>query len=113
MEMLGTVVVYIVMICAIVGCAASVIKPESELGQQWQFGIEAIGSLFLSVAGVWASIPYLKAFISAVFGPAYAAIGADPALAATTFIASDMGGYQLAETLAQTYEGWIMAMTTG
>lgn len=113
MEMLGTIVVYIVMACAVVGCVASVIKPESELGQQWQFGIESIGALFLSVAGVWASIPYLKAFIGAVFGPIYAAIGADPSMAATTFIATDMGGYQLAEELAQTKESWIMAMATG
>ena len=34
-------------------------------------------------------------------------------MAATTFIAVDMGGYQLAEALAQTKESWIMAMMTG
>ena len=40
-------------------------------------------------------------------------VGADPAMAATTFIAVDMGGYQLADILAQTRESWIMAMFTG
>ncbi len=60
-----------------------------------------------------ASAPYLTAFVSAVFGPAYSALGADPAMAATTFIAVDMGGYQLADALAQTRESWIMAMMTG
>lgn len=34
-------------------------------------------------------------------------------MAATTFIAVDMGGYQLADALAQTRESWIMAMMTG
>ena len=34
-------------------------------------------------------------------------------MAATTFIAVDMGGYQLAEALAATKESWIMAMITG
>lgn len=34
-------------------------------------------------------------------------------MAATTFIAVDMGGYQLADALAATREGWIMAMVTG
>ena len=34
-------------------------------------------------------------------------------MAATTFIAIDMGGYQLADALAQTRESWIMAMMTG
>lgn len=34
-------------------------------------------------------------------------------MAATTFIAVDMGGYQLADVLAQTRESWIMAMMGG
>ena len=113
MEMIGTIVVYIIMACAIAGCIASVVKPESELGQQFVAGIDSIGPIFLPVAGIMASAPYLTAFVSSVFGPAYSAIGADPAMAATTFIAVDMGGYPLAEALAQTKESWIMAMMTG
>lgn len=113
MEMIGTVVVYIIMACAVAGCIASVVKPESELGQQFVAGIDSIGPIFLPVAGIMASAPYLTAFVSSVFGPAYSAIGADPAMAATTFIAVDMGGYQLADALAQTRESWIMAMMTG
>lgn len=113
MELIGTVVVYIIMICAFVGCIASVVKPESELGQQFVAGIDSIGPIFLPVAGIMASAPYLTAFVSTVFGPAYSVLGADPAMAATTFIAVDMGGYQLADALAQTRESWIMAMMTG
>ena len=113
MELIGTIVVYIIMACAIAGCLASVIKPESELGQQFVAGIDSIGPIFLPVAGIMASAPYLTAFVSAVFGPAYSAVGADPAMAATTFIAVDMGGYQLADVLAETRESWIMAMVTG
>lgn len=113
MELIGTVVVYIIMACALVGAIASVIKPESELGQQFVAGIDSIGPIFLPVAGIMASAPYLTAFVSTVFGPAYSALGADPAMAATTFIAVDMGGYQLADALAQTRESWIMAMMTG
>lgn len=113
MEIIGTVVVYVIMACALVGALASVVRPESELGQQFVEGIDSIGPIFLPVAGIMASAPYLTAFVSSVFGPAYAALGADPAMAATTFIAVDMGGYQLADALAQTREGWIMAMMTG
>ena len=113
MEIIGTAVVYLIMICAIIGCAASVVKPESELGQQFVAGIDSIGPIFLPVAGIMASAPYLTAFVSSVFGPAYGLLGADPAMAATTFIAVDMGGYQLADALAATRESWIMAMVTG
>ncbi len=113
MELIGTIVVYIIMACALVGCIASVVRPESELGQQFVAGIDSIGPIFLPVAGIMAAAPYLTAFVSTVFGPAYSLLGADPAMAATTFIAVDMGGYQLADALAQTRESWIMAMMTG
>lgn len=113
MELIGTIVVYIIMTCAIAGCLASVIKPESELGQQFVAGIDSIGPIFLPTAGIMASAPYLTAFVSSVFGSVYSAVGADPAMAATTFIAVDMGGYQLADALAETRESWIMAMVTG
>ena len=113
MELFGTVVVYIIMACAVAGAIASAIKPESELGQQFVAGVDSIGPIFLPVAGIMASAPYLTAFVEGVIGPAYGALGADPAMAATTFIAVDMGGYQLADALAQTRESWIMAMMTG
>lgn len=111
--MIGTVVVYIIMACAIAGAVASAIKPESELGQQFVAGVDSIGPIFLPSAGILASAPYLTAFVEGASGPAYGALGADPAMAATTFIAVDMGGYQLADALAQTRESWIMAMMTG
>lgn len=113
MELIGTAVVYVIMGCALAGAIASVIKPESGLGKEFVAGIDSLGPIFLPVAGIMASAPFLTAFVSNVFGPLYDAVGADPAMAATTFIAVDMGGYQLADALAQTRESWIMAMVTG
>ena len=113
MEMIGTVVVYIMMACMVAGCIASMVKPDSGLGNEFIEGIYTLGPIFLSVAGIYASIPYLSVFVESVFGPAYALVGADPALASTTIIATDMGGYQAADVLAATRENWIMAMFTG
>ena len=113
MELFGQIVVFIIMACAVIGCIASIFKEESELGNQFLEGINSIGAIFLPVAGIMASAPYLTVFVSKIFGPLFSLIGADPAMAATTFIAVDMGGYQLAEALAQTKESWIMAMVTG
>lgn len=53
MELIGTIVVYIIMACAVAGCLASVIKPESELGQQFVAGIDSIGPIFLPVQASW------------------------------------------------------------
>lgn len=113
MELFGNIIVYLIMGCAVVGCLSSVVKPESELGQEFVKGIDAIGSIFLPCAGILASAPYLTAFVCNVVGPIYGTIGADPSIAATTFIANDMGGYQLAYAIAQTKEDWMVAMMTG
>lgn len=113
MEHIGTVVIYIIMVCAVIGAMASIYKPESELGQEFNAGIHSIGPIFIPVAGIMAAIPFISAFISYWVGPLFAAIGADPGIAGTAFIASDLGGYQLAEALAQSPEGWIIALITG
>ena len=40
MELFGQIVVYIIMVCAIVGCFASVFKEESPLGKEFLAGID-------------------------------------------------------------------------
>lgn len=113
MEMIGTVVIYIIMACAVAGAFAYIRDPESGLGKEFREGLHSIGPIFIPVAGVMASIPYLSQAISAAVGPLFAMVGADPAIAATTIIAIDMGGYQLADTLATSREGWLMASLVG
>lgn len=113
MEIISNGVTYIIMACAVAGCIASIFKPDSELGEQFMEGINSIGSIFLPVAGIMASLPILTVIITKFIAPLFSVIGADPSIAATTLLAVDMGGYQLAETLAQTKESWIMATTVG
>ena len=113
MEIIGTIVVYIIMACALAGAIASAIRPESKLGQEFVAGIDSIGPICLPTAGILAAAPFFTAFVKVVFGPLFSSLGADPAMAATTIVAVDMGGYQLADALAQTRESWIMAMITG
>lgn len=113
MIIFGKIVIYMIMACAFIGCMSYVFKEGSELGKQFLEGIYSIDAIFIPVAGITASAPYLSAFIKAVFAPLFQLCGADAAMAATTFIAVDMGGYQLADALAQTRESWIMAMYTG
>ncbi|WP_028308419.1 ethanolamine utilization protein EutH [Desulfitibacter alkalitolerans] len=113
MEKIGACVIYLIMACAVAGAFASIRNDEEGLGAEFLAGLHAIGYCFIPVSGVMASLPYLTKFVANIFGPTFALIGADPAIAATTFIAVDMGGYQLADALAQTRESWIMAMITG
>ena len=113
MANIGQYVIYIIMICAVIGAIAAIIDSESPLGKEFTAGLHSIGHIFIPVAGIMAAIPYLSAMISATLGPVFSAVGADPAMAATSLIAVDMGGYQLAAALAQSPEGWIIASLTG
>jgi len=113
MEMVGKIVIYIIMTCAVMGAVAAIRNSDEGLGKQFMEGLHAVGHIFVPAAGIMASIPYLSWFIDKVCGPFFAAIGADPAIAATAILATDMGGYQLAEVLKETQEGWIMAMIVG
>ena len=113
MEMIGTVIVYIIMACAVMGAIAAIKNADEGLGKQFMDGIHTTGHIFVPAAGVMASIPFLTVLIENYISPLFKAIGADPAIAATAILASDMGGYQLAQTLAGSYEAWIMAMIVG
>ncbi len=113
MENVGNIVIYMIMCCALIGAVCSILDESSPTGQQFLEGIGSIGAIFLPVAGIMAAAPYITAFVTSVFTPMFDAVGADPCMAATTFIAVDMGGYQLAFDLAKTKESWIMAMMTG
>jgi ethanolamine transporter len=113
MALIGTYVIYIIMACAVAGAIASIRNPDQGLGKEFIEGLHAIGPIFIPVAGIMASIPYLSEFIRVAAGPLFALVGADPSIAATTVIAVDMGGYQLANTLAASREAWIVATVVG
>ncbi|MDN6414530.1 ethanolamine utilization protein EutH [Staphylococcus gallinarum] len=113
MEHIGTVIIYIIMICAVLGAIGAIKDAQRGIGKEFMEGIYTIGPIFANSAGIMASIPFISQFIEHVFGPMFDKIGADPSIAATSILATDMGGYQLADVLKESYEGWIMAMIVG
>lgn len=113
MDIIGKVVIGIIMVFVLVGAIAAIRDSEKGLGKEFTEGLRSIGPIFIPVAGIMASIPYLSRFIEWAVGPLFGVLGADPAMAATTFIAVDMGGYQLALSTAGDTGNWIMAAVTG
>lgn len=113
MENVGTYIIYIIMAFAVLGAFAAIRNEDEGMGREFMQGIFTIGPIFIPIAATLASIPYLSKFIEFAFGPMFAAIGADPAMAATTLISSDMGSYQLADVLASDRENWIIATVNG
>ncbi|MCP2251326.1 ethanolamine transporter [Prauserella aidingensis] len=113
MESFGNLIIYIMMAFVVIGAVASIRDDEHGLGKEFKEGLHSIGAIFIPVAGIMAAIPYLSALVESVAGPLFDAIGADPAIAATSLIAVDMGGYQLAQETAASTGGWIMATVVG
>ncbi|WP_166869515.1 ethanolamine utilization protein EutH [Salinibacterium sp. ZJ70] len=112
MAVVGTIIVFIIMAFVVVGAVAAIRNPEKGLGKEFLEGLYTIGPIFVPVAGVMATIPYLARFIEDVLGPVLRSIGADPSMPAG-LIAVDMGGYQLAEATAISPGSWIMASVLG
>lgn len=71
-------------------------------GAQFEEGFMAMGALGLAMVGVIAIAPVLAKVLGPVVIPAYQAVGASPAMFATTLLANDMGGFFLAKELATT-----------
>jgi len=107
------VIVDVLMFTATLGGISSIFNDKRGIGKEFIEGVNTIGPIFIPIAGVMASIPFLSYFIRVVIGPIFSAIGTDPSIAATTIIATDMGGYQLAYEIANTLDDWIMATMVG
>lgn len=67
-------------------------------------GIEAMGTLCLSMLGIMCLAPVLARLLRPVLVPLYGLFGADAAMFAGTILANDMGGAALAMELAATPE---------
>ncbi len=109
----GNFVIYLIMLGAVIGALASIVRPDSGLGREFVNGIHSIGPVFLAQAGIMVAIPYLSKVISHVLGPFFQAMGSDVSIAALSIIAVDMGGYQLADALTANRDMWITAMLVG
>ena len=86
------------------GAVDRIIGNRFGLGEKFEEGIIAMGSLALSMIGIICLAPVLAGLLRPVVVPLYSFLGADPAMFAGTTLANDMGGAPLAKELALTPE---------
>ena len=101
MEFIGTLITYLMMACCVVGGISYIVNDQSELGRAFQDGLHAMANMFIPICGLMASVPFLKVFISKVFGPVFALFGGDPVVAAAIIMPPDCGSFTLATEIGQ------------
>lgn len=86
-------------------------------GDKFETGFMLLGSMALSMAGMICLTPVLSQWLGQVIVPVYWWMGVDPAMFGS-LLAIDMGGYQLAQSLAEdpqlgSYAGLVVAAIFG
>lgn len=89
----------IMAVFALLGAADRILGNRLGLGEKFEEGILAMGSLALAMVGIVCLAPVLAALLKPVVVPIYSLLGADPAMFAGTILACDMGGGPLAMEL--------------
>ncbi len=99
---LNEIIIYLMVIFMILGAIDRIIGNKFGLGQEFESGIMALGSLALAMVGIISLAPVLANVLRPVILPFYQLFGADPAMFAGSILANDMGGAPLAMELAET-----------
>ena len=81
---------------AVLGALDRILGNHWGLGQEFENGILAMGSLALAMVGIVSLAPVLANLLRPVIVPVYGFLGADPAMFAGSILACDMGGGALA-----------------
>ncbi|MDR0880724.1 MAG: ethanolamine utilization protein EutH [Clostridioides sp.] len=98
---INEIIIYVMTIFMVLGAIDKCIGNKFGLGQQFEEGILAMGSLAVSMVGIICLAPVLATVLSPVIVPVFNFLGADPAMFAGSILANDMGGAPLAMELAK------------
>ena len=86
---------------AVLGAADRIAGNRFGIGQEFESGILAMGSLALAMVGIVCLAPVLAAVLRPVVVPVFHLLGADAAMFAGSVLACDMGGGVLARELTE------------
>lgn len=97
---INEIIIYIMVVFAVLGAIDRILGNRFGLGEKFEEGILAIGTLAVSMVGIIALAPVIADLLKPVIVPVFGWLGADPAMFAGSILANDMGGAPLAQALA-------------
>ena len=95
------ILIALMAVFALLGALDRIFGSRFGLGQEFENGIQAMGSLALAMVGIVCLAPVLAAVLKPVVVPVFRLLGADPAMFAGSILACDMGGGPLARELTE------------
>ena len=98
------IVLYLVAIFFVVGIIDYILGDKYKLGNVFKEGINNMGSLALSMVGILSITPLLSSLIIGKIAPITESIGIDSTIVSSSFIAIDMGAYNIAKDLGGSLE---------
>ena len=98
---MSEVLLLVMAVFALIGGLDRILGNRFGLGERFEEGIAAMGSLALAMLGIICLAPVLASLLRPVVVPVFRLLGADPAMFAGSILASDMGGGALAMELTQ------------
>ncbi len=98
------VILYLMTAFMVLGALDRIFGNRFGLGQEFENGILAIGSLALSMLGIICLAPVLAGVLRPVVVPVFGFFGADPGMFPGSILACDMGGAALSMELAESTE---------
>ena len=93
------IIIWIMAAFALLGAIDRIFGNRFGLGNHFEEGLLAMGSLALAMVGIISLAPVLADVLAPVVVPVFRFLGADPAMFAGTILACDMGGGSLAQEL--------------
>ncbi|MBK5242975.1 ethanolamine utilization protein EutH [Clostridium sp.] len=111
-------VLYVIGCFFVIGGIDYILGSPLKLGGKFEEGIKTMGVLGLGMIGIYSLAPILSNFLSTAIVPICRVFHLDPSIFPASFLALDMGGYQMATKIALTKEmglfsGIIIASTLG
>lgn len=106
---INEIIIYLMLAFMVLGAVDRISGNRFGLGQEFENGIMAMGSLALAMIGVITLSPVLAKVLRPVLVPVFRVFRADPAMFAGTILACDMGGGPLAMELAETPEAGLLS----
>ena len=92
---------YIMLGFALLGIVDRIFGNKFHLGEEFEKGFELLGTIVLTMVGMFVLSPVLANLLEPFFNSVYKGLHIDPSVLTSSVFANDMGGAQLAKAIAK------------